>query len=327
MLKRASRLVCLAMATSVSAALVRRGDECESDDDGAMLALRSRKNNTRATHSGFGSTLVRGTEEFPSNQRELVQQGWHMHNDLCDPVLGYAWTQDASGVTESSPHIMYTTKGGQFQGLGVAYAGGLPDSQEQWATKDPLVSNGGIPSCRIIDVAFRTGEIVCSGETTSVTIGDQALIVNPAGDTKMIPMLEDDAETHGFQKGACLKYMGWHWVSLGGNASVTKDNFFPLVPMYWDGKLNALFFSSFTVQQTQNGTEWQSNGWDPSPIPMCNNMCDKNCVLEPLGMASTMHWFFHPSTELANVICPSSLYCRYPEYCCCSEEMPVPPVP
>jgi len=38
MLKRASRLVCLAMATSVSAALVSRGDECESDDDGAWDA-------------------------------------------------------------------------------------------------------------------------------------------------------------------------------------------------------------------------------------------------------------------------------------------------
>mmetsp|Transcript_45648 Transcript_45648/g.127285 ORF Transcript_45648/g.127285 Transcript_45648/m.127285 type:complete len:128 (+) Transcript_45648:673-1056(+) len=98
--------------------------------------------------------------------------------------------------------------------------------------------------------------------------------------------------------------MGWHWVSLGGNHSLTKDNFFPIVPMYWEGKLNAIFFSSFTVQQTHNGTEWQSNGWDPSPIPMCNNMCDKNCVLEPLGMASTMHWFFHPRTENANVICP-----------------------
>jgi len=295
---------------------------------------------------GFGGDKMERTfmqyASLPMSERELrdsihsdiwgIQSGWVKHDAggriPCDPNLGYAWTYNpdlgskASMVYKEHPLILYTTAGGQLSGVGVAIHQGLvdghaqdalPAAQKKWATANPLVrlqSRG----WTVIDVAFRSGDIVCSGEKDGNLLGD-TLIVNPKGDDHWkLPLTEKGVEAAGWKRGSCFDGMGWHWfydTSVGhGQLSWSAENLFPIVMMFHEGQVNAIFFTS-TINQVSVPL-LKSNEWEPkslAPSEMCKNLCDKDCDFKGLtsaGPFSTMHIYFR---DHSSVTCPSDLHC------------------
>lgn len=171
-----------------------------------------------------------------------------------------------------------------------------------------------------IDVAFRSGDIICSGAQDNLTIGD-ALIVNPAGEGRYgggpkmeLPLTDTEAAARGWMRGSCFDGMGWHWFldtsMFNGKLSWKAENLFPVVTMYHEGQLNAMFFAS-TINQVSVPL-LQSNEWEPKALSseeMCMNICDKDCTFSGLtnaGPFSTMHIFFR---DHKSVTCDSKLKC------------------
>merc|ERR1712087_649022 len=85
---------------------------------------------------------------------------------------------------------------------------------------------------------------------------------------------------------------------------------FPVVTMYHEGQINAIFFAS-TINQVSFPL-LKSNEWEPKSLSngeMCANLCDKDCTFSGLtdaGPWSTMHIYFRDHTS---VTCDSKLTC------------------
>jgi len=285
-------------------------------------------------HSGFGGDKMERTftsyKSLPLGEKELALKGWHRHdNKGCDPNLGFVWTEDPSGPTKSNPLKLYTTSGGQPAGVGIVILGygydPLPQAQQKWVTAKPLVDFHPLSTSHAhIDVAFRSGDIMCDGLYSESEIGD-TLIVNPGGDSKyVLPLAEQDAEAAGWRRGSCFDGMGWHWfldTSVGqGELSWKAENLFPIVTMYgdarqvFDNSINAMFFAS-TVDQVSIPVI-QSNEWEPkalSNLEMCKNTCDSDCTFSGthslLSAWSTLHVYFR---DHSSVTCPRALTCGIP---------------
>lgn len=289
---------------------------------------------------------------LPMNEDELRKthtdfwgkiSGWHKiagEDTKCDPHLGYAWiyksdlsrksTWSSESDAEHYPLVLYTTAGGQLSGVGVRQRKWFISDHNlsmspswkntPWATElqDRLVPpwNGPSPIPQIyevIDVAFRSGDIVCSGEKDGNLLGDR-LIVNPKRAAHSLPLTEQEAGAAGWKRGSCFDGMGWHWfldTSVGhGKLSWSVDNLFPIVTMYHEGKINAIFFTSLSNQVSI--PLLKSNEWEPKSLTssqMCMNLCDKDCHFTGLtsaGPFSTMHVFFRDHKE---VTCASDLHC------------------
>jgi len=243
------------------------------------------------------SSVYTKYNSLPIDEDGLKRAGWTKQSTSCDPKLGYAWTQESTGATKSKPLKIYTTEGGQLSGIGIIIQGGLPGPQKKWTTKSPLVGPSDLDH---IDVALRTGRIICDGAFSSDFIGN-ALIVNPNGqaaDRKTLPMVEGDAMEEGWQRGSCFDTMGTHWfLDTQSNGAMTwkADNVFPVVIMFHEGKLNSIFFASKVPQR--------DGGWEPSALPnrlMCFNMCDKNCKFTDNngGPWSTSHVYFNDHSQV-----------------------------
>lgn len=251
---------------------------------------------------------------LPVGEDQLKMAGWTKHNIACDPHFGFVWTEDPSGASKRNPLKLYTTAGGQPSGVGVVFRGvdknHLPASQQQWATQRPLV--GPAPSAKLahIDVAFRSGTIVCSGAKSDNEIGD-TLIVNPVGTSRTLPLTEKAVEAEGWRRGSCFDGMGWHWfldtAVGGGKMSHMADNLFPVITMYHKGEVNAIFFAS---TNNQVGTFFSpANEGEPfalSDYQMCKNMCDRDCTFAGTNIWSTLHIYFRNHNEVA---CDNSLAC------------------
>lgn len=290
-----------------------------------------------ADHASFGGKHMERTfgsyVELPLGESALMKAGWHKSTTYsgCDPQLGVPWTQDPSGPTKSHPMTLYTTAGGQPAGVGIVILGhgqdSLPGPQKKWATT-------GSPDLAHLDVAFRKGDIMCSGSKDAVAIGD-TLIVNPKrgsaspsveGQSKILPLTESDAQAQGWHRGSCFDGMGWHWfldTSIGKNKLSWKaENLFPVVTMYNEGEINAIFFAS-TINQVSIPFI-RSNEWEPLPLSnsrMCKNLCDKDCTFSGMTRAgpwSTAHIFFR---DHKSVTCDSKLKCgiRFPFRANCCE--------
>jgi len=294
----------------------------------ASAELGSLLRSGHANHADFGGTVMERTftmyNGLPVGEDELKTAGWTKNSDKgCDPHLGYSWSQPGSaGPSKSQPLTLYTTAGGQPSGVGVAILGygedPLPAPQKKWATEKPLQS---LPTANAvqIDVAFRSGDIICSGEKDQSSIGD-TLIVNPKGsaDTTMsLPLTETEADAAGWHRGSCFDGMGWHRfldTSLKNNKLSWKaENLFPVVTMFHEGQINAIFFLSTINQVSIPGIA--SNEWEPKSLSsseMCANTCDKDCTFSGLtsaGPFSTMHIYFN---DHKSVTCDSSLQCGLP---------------
>lgn len=277
-----------------------------------------------ATHAEYGGSVMERDflmyKALPVGEDELKSKGWHKHGTSCDQDLGFAWTEDASGATKDQPMKLYTTAGGQPAGVGIiilSYHGQepLPGPQKKWATTSPIVGPVGDPLIVHVDVAFRNGSIVCSGETDDAAIGNR-LIVNPkdSQNWKDLPLTDKDAQQLGWHRGSCFGGMGWHWfydTSLhDGHLSWQADNLFPVVTMFDKGDINAIFFAS-TINQVSIPFV-KSNEWEPKSLSnseMCKNLCDKECTfggLTSAGPWSTAHIYFKDHSQ---VTCEKELDC------------------
>lgn len=223
-------------------------------------------------------------------------------------------------MTESEPMVVYTTAGGQMAGVGAVFKGWgrepLPEQQRQWASTSPLLEPINDPEYAHIDVAFRSGNIVCDGQTGGDTVGD-VIIVNPAGPhSKNIPTTEVESESNGWRRGSCFDGMGWHRyldTSTNDNSlSWTRENVFPVMAMYHEGEVNAIFFAS-TLNQVSIPL-LRVNRWEPKSLTdseFCGNLCDSDCNFGEQvdgGPWSTMHIYFK---DHESVVCDSSLTCDW----------------
>jgi len=274
-------------------------------------------------HDHFGGHKMERTfityTDLPMGEEALTKKGWHKQNDECDPHLGFAWTEEKLGNTRKKPIVLYTTKGGQPSGVGMMFVGldgqePLPEEQKKWATKAPMTRTTTSEASAHVDVAFRSGEILCSGEKDDAPVGT-TLIVNPAGDagtSLTIPITEAGVKDQGWHRGSCFDGMGWHWFfdtsKRDGEMSWMADNLFPIVTMFHEGELNAIFFAA---HQSQISLPFlAANEWEPAALDnenMCKNTCDKECDFKGVvDKWSTAHIYFRDHKE---VTCPSDLTC------------------
>jgi len=297
-------------------------------------------------HSGFGGIEMEQTftkyNGLPLGESALKAAGWIKAFGDCDKNLGFAWTpaqRDNNVPPRKTPLTLYTTAGGQPSGVGVDMFGGftigafvspLPSSQVPYAEW-----TGG--SYRL-SVAFRKGDIMCSGEVDQdVLIGD-TLLVTPTSSgcadgcyTKEIPLTEPESAAANWTRGSCFDGMGFHRFldtrsSQGevpgvspGTMTWDAENLFPVVAMYHEGQINAIFFNTWAVQSGLSG----ANTWEPIPLEnpewMCKNFCDGKCGFkgtadEQIWFFSTMHIFFRNHRE---VTCAPELKCFVKGIGCC----------
>jgi hypothetical protein len=277
-----------------------------------------------AAGSGFGGDVMERQftmyNGVPVGEDALRHAGWHKHDEHgCDPHLGFGWTKSRSGATKGEPLIVYTTAGGQSAGVGTIIRGDageqFADEQQKWASSHHLVEPKNDPTVAHIDVAFRSGSIVCSGATGGDTVGD-VITVNPAGrNSKSIPLTEAQSDREGWRRGSCFDGMGWHRFldtsRQDGTLSGQSKNLFPVVAMYdQHGAINAIFFASRLNQVSIPVIA--SNGWEPKSLDnseMCMNTCDGDACdfgETPDGVWSTMHIYLQ---DHKNAVCPKSLTC------------------
>lgn len=286
------------------------------------MMMDSSMNNT-GTSSGFGGEEMQREykvyDNLPIGESALSKAGW-VKSGKCDPHLGYGWTQgDPHASHKSRPVTLYTTAAGQPSGVGVTVYGdgGPPFPKEQIPYTVRITS-----SMYLVSVAFRKGEIMCDGSTSDAFLGD-TLIVNPGGTmSKEIPLTEDGSAAAGWVRGSCFDTMGWHrffdtsgGTFADGELSWKGENVFPVVAMYHEGAINAIFFNSWTVQQTLLPPS--SNEWEPIPLPdvlMCKNLCSQHCGFTGTSFWSTMHIYFRDHTK---VTCEPGLKCFMKGNSCC----------
>jgi len=278
---------------------------------------------TLAAGSTFGGDVME--REFtkyngvPVGEEALRHAKWTKHDENgCDPHLGYGWTKKSSGATKSEPLVVYTTAGGQSAGVGTIIKGRgreqFPEPQRQWASTVHHVPPRNDPEYAHIDVAFRSGSIVCSGEVSGDTVGD-VIIVNPEGPhSKTIALTEAESEQQGWRRGSCFDGMGWHrffdTTRGDGTLSWKAENLFPVVAMYDQGEVNAIFFAS-TLDQVSIPIV-AANHWEPKSLSdheMCVNTCDDDCTFGETadGVWSTMHIYLK---DHRSVVCPKSASCH-----------------
>jgi len=271
--------------------------------------------------------------KVPVGENDLLQSGWHKHSDAgCDSHLGVAWTKKSEGPTEGEPLIIYTTAGGQQSGVGTMIIGwhGLDSvhpNQQKWTTAPSSIVVGNSNQFQI-NVAFRSGSIVCSGAVdSSLDLVGDVLIVNPGGQhSKHLPLTYRESESQGWHRGSCFDGMGWHSFldtsRMDGTMSWgSPANLFPVVTMYNDeGVINAFFFTS--VQSQISIPLVKYNGWEPvalSDSNMCKNTCDSDCTFGDLGKNgpwSTMHIYLRDHRD---TVCPKRLHCFVPGISCCEK--------
>jgi len=227
---------------------------------------------------------------------------WQISNATCDPILGIQYSYTDSPVDAEYPMALYFTAGGQVAGVGTIVVGpGLPQQlidDGYYQILDPS------KNLYFISVTFRDSSIMCSGETdSSLPLGDR-LIINANGIAQQLPLTEDEAISGQWTKGSCFQSMGYHYFyDLVGHPNMTwyASNLLPVVPMYYQGAINAFFFASDVVQQTTLDTHM----WEPVPLAdflMCKNWCDSSCTWYDTSFWSTMHVYLKDYTT---VNCPS----------------------
>jgi hypothetical protein len=244
---------------------------------------------------------------LPMGEDALIAANWTKMVGDCNEKLGYAYTLDASGPTEKEPLIVYVTKGGQPAGVGTIVRPG-PDGTKGLGAQQANYASPALPSwiklsnAQLIEVAFRSGAIICDGNMDSSKVGTE-LTLNPRGGTQQnIPITQDQVEKDGWRQGSCYSGMGFHYFydmknSANGKFVFHHETVGPLVPMYHEGEINAIFF----MAQQDQGTQVEGgNRWDPAALnatAMCKNgcapeTCSKNFSPPSGGFWNMMHIYF-----------------------------------
>lgn len=293
------------------------GSSAETLGNMLGLGMQHVHDGSRSAHdvsaSGIGSGVLERVytdyAELPIGEDALRAKGWTKHDGKgCHPQLGYAWSESRSGPTKRQPLVLYTTESGSPAGVGVVIRNVMLEPQLKWTTQNPVVEFQGGDVAHHIDVAFRRSG-VCGDSGVGSGIGE-VLIVNPGGAYKMeIPLTEDEARagSNPWQKGSCYDGMGFHYfLNTKGESPPewSASDLFPVVPMFHEGKINAIFFASVTSQVTFPLIA--ANWWDPKSLSdseMCANLCG-NCDFKNHGGKrwSTMHLYFNHHRD---IICPA----------------------
>jgi hypothetical protein len=252
---------------------------------------------------------------LPIGEPALKAAGWHK-SAACVPGMGFQWTEDERGPVQKQPLALYTTKGGAMSGLSVQITGepAAVPLKKNFFTKVGEKNDKGYKTFTQ-EVSTREGD-PCTSDDASGDLGNQ-VVVAPNGAAKQISLEEADVEAES-RRGSCFDGMGWHrfydlTTMSSQDVSWDRDNMMPVVPMYHDGKLNAIFFLTFNIQQGFFG----ANEWEPIPLPrpaFCLNACHENGCTKKSGTASTFHVYFNdPKT----VVCDKSLKCVMDGLSCC----------
>jgi len=179
-----------------------------------------------------------------------------------------------------------------------------------------------------MSVSFRGAADVCSNDILGDAIGDR-VVINQHTIAVSIPMTQGEADTDGFQPGACHPGMGQHYfkdITSGSTMSFLTGNLLPIAPMYYppndpDGKLNAFLFSWPNCQVNNSPT----GAWDYVPIipvcaltsaMMCLNFCNEDCgtshfspyaFKEPdTSRYGTYHIFLIEEGDWDSITCPNT---------------------
>jgi len=233
---------------------------------------------------------------MPTNTANATFNNWvASRNGQCDPVLGIAYNyKSQSGPTTSAPVTLFFTAGEQLAGIGMTMYGSPPENQI--GTYWQEVAEGQY----FISVTFRNSSIMCSGDVDDeLPLGDQ-LVINADSLAYEIPVLESDAVEANFTKGSCFYGMGFHYsydLATAPIMSWSAANLMPIVPMYYNGAINAFFFATPVVQQGL----LNNNMWDPVAFIdslMCKNWCDSECTWTDTLLWSTGHFYLHDYTQV-----------------------------
>jgi len=230
-------------------------------------------------------------------------QGWVPLSSDCDPNLGLIYNYQSAGPSTSYPVTLYYTSAGEIAGIGVENYGAVPDNLNQlgfWQT----VTDG---SQYHLTVMFYDSSVICNSrkfqklkKNRKETWGN-SLVINPDTIQYSLPTTESDASTGNWTVGSCFAGMGHHWFYDLKSAPVMSwdsTQLLPIVTMFSNGVINAIFFTTTTVQQSVFGAHW----WEPVPLTnslMCHNFCDPDCTFTGTSFWSTMHIYFNdwnPST-------------------------------
>jgi len=249
--------------------------------------------------------------QLPLTTQQATSANWVQNTTTCDPNLGIRWEQSSGIVKESTPISLFFTPSGQVAGIGMTIYGDVFPSLVTEGYLQPL----GVQhtyEAYFISVTFRNSSVICSAENSTETLGD-TLIINANNISVQIPLTEQQAINGDWSRGSCFSAMGWHYfydLYSAPNMSWVGANLLPIVPMYFDGVINAFFFASGIEQQSL----FSANQWDPIPLPdflMCENWCDSSCTFNDTDTWSTAHIFLNNYTT---VTCPGgcgTACCQY----------------
>mmetsp|Transcript_29153 Transcript_29153/g.70987 ORF Transcript_29153/g.70987 Transcript_29153/m.70987 type:complete len:293 (-) Transcript_29153:64-942(-) len=248
-------------------------------------------------------------EELPTTVAGAAGAGWK-NTTQCVAGVGWRYAYDSTtGGDEDHPLELYFTRGGQVSGMAINVWGEVPKALVDagfWRA-DARDGAAALPHY-YMRVGFREPSTVCT--TTSASphaLGDRVVVNADTQRTFSVPLALADAVEQHYVKGACFSTMGTHYFydlanSPNGVAKMSwkASTLMPLVPMYHNGTLNAVFFASSAVQQDLFDAHW----WEPTALInylMCKNWCDDDCTFEGTSAWSTMHVYFR---DYNKVTCP-----------------------
>jgi len=246
----------------------------------------------------IGDRLIRTYTEYvplPATVADAIAAGWNT-TGLCDPVLGIKFNYHGFVPTMDSPMTLYFTQAGQAAGVGIEVYGDLPMNLINlgfWIQLDPNDSQ------YHMTVSFRSSTEMCSSTPSPNRLGDR-LIINADGLAFQIPTTESGALANNWHKGSCFSGMGYHWffdLSTAPVMSWMAENLLPVVAMYNNNSINAIFFASTSVQQGIFDAHW----WEPIPLInalMCKNTCDSDCTFSGTSLWSTFHVYLRDYTQV-----------------------------
>mmetsp|Transcript_1087 Transcript_1087/g.1859 ORF Transcript_1087/g.1859 Transcript_1087/m.1859 type:complete len:279 (+) Transcript_1087:21-857(+) len=238
-------------------------------------------------------------DALPFTVSQAKSMGWRASsNSSCVPGVGVEWNYSGTRSFDH-PLTLGFTPAGQIASMGIWINGDVPAKLKKmgWWQMREMSPGKTVP---YLLVTFRPTAHTCSSTTLSETLGDR-LVVN--GGAHSIPLTDQAAIKAKYTNGSCFETMGRHAfldVETGPHMSWQAENVSPIVPMYHNGEVAAIFFTVPEIEQGITSAHW----WEPIPLPnylQCKNMCDPACTFSGTSFWSTMHIFFRDYKKIG---CP-----------------------
>lgn len=206
--------------------------------------------------------------------------------------MGYEYALGGS-AGDSDPISLFFTNAGQLAGVAVtAYEGMIVGKLPQYLKDAGFWRPEGSGVYKMY-VSFRNSSEIVSTFSSDMALGDR-VVINAHTIAFEVPVTENEVALN-YTKGSCFQYMGTHYFldltnERSGGLTWQAAHLMPVVPMYNNGYLHAIFFASPVVQQGLTSAHW----WDPIPLVnglMCKNFCSSSCTFSDTSIWSTFHLF------------------------------------